>query len=388
MRPSLAISVVLMLLAGAFAGCLGDEEPSVPAAAPVEDNSTSLANVTDDGSGDVPAELGDMEHSHDYWTGRERITLMDEDVTVDTFDAFGFTFFNVIGAGNPAVGGAWLELPDGKIVFEGTGKLEFTVTWSDPTITGMAVRYRSAASPDFSEPQALASGTALAVDVTPEMSDMPHEKTSRWSFLLTPAQAGQTMVGKFHVKVDIIKMRDIENFPPHPKLFGDGHTLTLFEGAAQSAQASAPMMIAGFLTGGSPEERGIGSEKVVPMETLSMTANVTITSASAGVGQVSNVSFLFKPADSNGFRRANMVSGDLATGAFQFAWPVEMQQTDSPYADTSQWAFDLWVSTDPTGQGNGQCGGCSDARVDYTLTVVAYDSLVEGADVLDGRRDG
>jgi hypothetical protein len=378
-RFSLLALAGALVLGGAFAGCL-DDAPEEGPAETVPQATNQTANVTvDDGLAPMPEDIGHQPHMHDYWTGRERVTLMDDDVSSDPFTTAFFTFFNVVGAQTPGVGGTMVELPEGAIVYEGTGQLEMTVSWTDPTVTGMMVRYRSAASPDFSEPQAITKDATLAIDVTPEMSDMPHEKTSRWMFIFS-AGAGQAVAGTFHVKVDIVKMRDIEQFPGHPELFGGANTLVLFDGPAQSSQSGPATRLVQIASGGFTAQEGVPSAAVVPMETMSMTANVTITSATASVGKVTGAMFLYKPANTNRFMRANVLASNPDTGVYQFAWPVEMSETDSPYAESSQWAFDLRVTTDPTGLGNQQCGGCSDAQVDYTLTVVAYDAAVEGAE--------
>jgi hypothetical protein len=244
----------------------------------------------------------------------------------------------------------------------------------------MTLRYASAASTTYSEPVPLTSDTALPITVTPEMSDMPHEKTSRWSFLVLPASAGQAIVGTFHVTVDIVKMRDIENFPGHPQLFNGANTLTLFDGVGTSSQGSFITQAAGFLTRAEQEPDGVPSDKVVPMETLSMTANLTITSATSNIGEVTDIWFLYKSADARfgRFERANVVTSDPATGVYQFAWPVTMEQTDSPYAKTSQWRFDVRVGTQTTGVG-GPCDRCADAEVEYSVVIVAYDALLAEA---------
>ena len=386
MRPLASLLLPLLLVSGAFAGCLGEDAPDAGDDVAAQEEGASLptgdeANVTvDDGTTEMPEDLGHQPHLHDYWMGRERVTLMDEDVTVDAFTAFFWTFFDVF-RGTPGVGGTYVELPEGQIVYEGTGKLELTVSWTDATITGMGVSYRSAASPDFSQVQPLTQAQPFAIDVTPEMSDMPHEKDSRWAFLLVPASPGQTVVGTFHVKVDIVRMGDIALFPGHPELFNGASTLTLYSGPASSSQTNFATRAVGFLTSPQQEQTsGVASAKVVPMETRSMTANVTITSATTNIGSVSNVTLLYKPADRNFAMRAQTVSADLEKGVFQFAWPVEMRQTDSPYADTSQWRFDLRVQTDPAGMG-WETNGLADAKVDYQLEVVAYDSLLPGIEV-------
>lgn len=350
-----------------------------------ESDASDLANATvDDGTKPMDVDVGHQPHIHDYWSGRERVTLMDETVDVDAPRAFMFTFFN-LARQQPAVGGTFVEMPDGAIVFEGTGKLEFTATWTDPTVTGVTLRYQHAGTTEYSEPMPLSSGEVVTIDVSPEMTDMPHESTSRWSFLMLPA-SGQSMFGKVQVKVDIVKMRDIGLFPGHPELFGGAHTLTLFSGQAQSSQDNFVTSGVGFLTGGTFGDDAILSERVVPMETLTMTANVTITDVTTSVGEASDVWFLYKAADTRRWEGANLVSGDMTTGVFQFAWPVEMSQTDSPYADASQWMFTLRVGTQTTGIG-GPCGGCSDVKVTYEAAIVAYDARLPEAGEAPGDDD-
>ncbi|HET6405565.1 MAG TPA: hypothetical protein VFH78_13050 [Candidatus Thermoplasmatota archaeon] len=374
-RSLLSVPVASMLLALAFAGCLGEEE--APAATDaLASNESDLQEVTvDDGTAEMAAELGHAPHLHDYWHGKERVTIMDEDVQVDPFGALMWTFINTF-RGTPGVGGAVFRLPEGSLVFEGTGKMEIVATWTDPTVTGAGLQYRSPATESFSDVMPLTSGTPLVLDIAPEMTDMPHDKESRWLFLLVPPSTGQAVVGTVHFRIDIVRMGDIALFPGHPELFGNEHTLTLYDGAAQSSTQSFPMRFVGAVTQNEAES-GVRSAKVVPMETRSMTANVTITSTTSNIGTVSNVTFLYKPAGSFGYERAQTLSADPENGVFQFGWPVEMRETDSPYAKTSQWAFDLRIQTDPAGMG-WETSGLADAKVDYQLTVVAYDSLLDG----------
>lgn len=338
----------------------------------------NLTNVSvDDGTMPMDVDVGHQPHVHDYWTGKERVTLLDADVDVDAQDAFRFTFFDIF-MGTPGVGGTFVELPDGAIVYEGTGKLEFTVSWTDATVTGAALRHRAANSRDFSEPQALTNGEALVIDVTPEMTDMPHVQTSRWGFLLHPAQAGQSIVGKIHVKIDIVRLGDIMLFPGHPELFNGADTLTLFSGQGESSQSNFITGATAFATGGGFEDGGLPSQRIVPMETLTMTANLTITDVTSSQGEATDLFFLYKPADTGRYYRANLVSGDMATGVFQFAWPVEMPQSDSPYAapDASQWRFDVRVATKAP-VGDDACSRCADVKVTYDLEVVAYKTRLD-----------
>lgn len=382
--------VVAVLLGAGFAGCLGDDGPTpeqveaerVAAEKAAIEAAMAAENATiDDGTKEANETLGEQPHIHDYWKGAERVTLMDESIPLEPFEAMFFTMMNT-AMQNPGVGGHFLQLPEGSIVYEGTGQLEFTVTWSDPTITGMQVRYHSAESESFTEPQPLQSGAPLVIEVTPGMCDMPHGKSSRWLFWLQPA-TGQSAAGSINVKVDIVKTRDPTKFPGHPDLFGDANTLTLFDGAGKSSQTSWPSRMASFLTQQSQDD-SIISEKVVPMDTLSMTANLTIVNAQATLGGVSEIWVEYRPADSWRYYRAQLLASDETAGTFQFAWPVEMAQTDSPYAKFSQWHFRVRAESDPTGMGSQFLGGAGDVQVDYEMVVVAYDALLDGIEPFDG----
>lgn len=379
MRPLLNLSAALVLLLASLAGCLGSEGDASGATAAAVNDTPALNATVDDGTTEMAPDVGHMPHLHDYWMSRERATIMDDDVVVDQFSAVGFTFFNVF-MGQPGVGGTFFQLPEGSLVFEGTGKMEITPTWTDPTVTGVGLRYRTPGSEDFSEVVPLTQGSPLALDITPEMTDMPHDKGSRWMFLLVPGAAGQAVVGDVHFRIDIIRVRDIAMFPGHPELFGGAHTLSLYEGAATSSSQNFATMIVGFATQ-NQQESGVRSGKVVPMETQTMTANVTITSSASNVGTVASVDFLYKPAGSFRSERAQVIASDPAAGTYQFAWPVEMSQTDSPYAKESQWAFDLWLHSQAA-EGI-EARGLADAQVEYQLSVVAYDSLLEGVEPVE-----
>lgn len=385
---------LLALLSPGLAGCLGsdaaDDDASEVASLPGSPASSvdDRANATvDDGSVPMNESLGHQPHVHDYWSGKERVTLMDDDVASDPFRTIAFTFLNA-ATGTPGVGGVIVELPDGAIVYEGAGKLELTATWTDATVTGVGVRYRSAASAEWSEIIPATQGIPLVIEITPEMSDMPHAKTSKWSFLLVPAQAGQVIAGAVHVRIDIVKMHDIDLFPGHPDLFNGAVTLPVFEGTGTTRQKNPALALADVVIAQGVPESGFPFSSVVPMETRTMTANITITSATTTVGEVQDVYLLVKPADTNEYAIAELVSSDPAAGLYQYAWLVEMQQADSPYAKESQWRFDLRVSVDPTsGALDAGCAGCFDAQVDFDAVIVAHVEALPDAKPLEGFRD-
>jgi hypothetical protein len=386
MRSSLCLLVGLVMLGGAFAGCLGGK-PDNPAASVSSQSAAPLVNATNnttavrnDGTDNMSMAAGDLPHIHDYWSGRERVTLMDADVQTSQNGLFFYTFNN-LARSTPGVGGVQFTLPDGQTVYEGTGKLEFTATWTDPTVTGMGMGYKDASTTTYSPLKDVKSGAPLDITVTPAMTDMPHSKTTRWAFILEPDAAGQVIDGTIHVKVDIIKMRDVELWPGHSHLFNGAHTLTLFDGTATSSDTFFATQAADQLTHSSGEDTTTPFKSGVPMETLSMTANITIQNVNVDVGKQTNLSFMVKPANSNRFYPAHELGYDSASNTYRYAWIVDMPMTDSPYAKDSAWRFDLQVDTDPTPGGvfHAQCGGCSNAKVTYNAVIVAYDGVVDGA---------
>lgn len=377
--------VAASLVATLGAGCLGgnearDANPREAASnATVEQDAAALANITDTGEGTMNASMGHMPHLHDYWEGRERVTILDEDVTVDERSLLFFTFFNAFREQSPSLGGVAIGLPDGATVYEGTGQVEVTVSWEEPTITAMAVRVRSAAGPEFSEPNPLASGTALAIPVTPEMSDMPHVSASRWRFLFTPGDAGNAIYGTFHVKVDVVKMRDIALFPGHPELFAGASEKILLDANGKSAQQNGLNQFVSAVSGGGDPSAtsGVQSQEIVPMETLEMRVDLTINSVTtASGGEAQSVELVFKSAETNRWRSAELLEGDVASGKLVFAIPVEMSMVDSPYAKESDWWFDVRVSAQAVPGTDTACRGCTDAQVDYHVTVTAFDHNV------------
>lgn len=383
MRSFPRLLVPLLVLSALVTGCLGGNEPAANADAAPQDVATNatLDNVTvDDGKSEMPTDLGQQPHIHDYWKDRERVTLMDEEIDVDAPTALFWTFFDAM-RGTPGVGGASIRLPEGATVYQGTGQLEFTASWTDATVTGMGMQYRSPADTQWSAQQEVKTGAPILIDVTPEMSDMPHAKTSRWQFQIMPAQAGQSIAGKFRVKIDVIRMGDITTFPGHPQLFNGEQTLTIFKGAGSSSQNNFAVNIVNLMTGAQTDD-GVRAQTVVPMETRSMTANLTLKAASSDVGKAANAYLLVKPADRNRYSFLQAQTIDDSKQLYQFAWLVDMAQTDSPYSTESDWKFDVYVTTD---QGAlGENGFLANVKVDYELEVVAYTEVVDGAEDLGG----
>src|SRR5581483_1978073 len=274
---------LLLACALSLVGCLGVDKANL--ASQVD---SSRANATDARpiDGGTPASAGNasagaVPHKHDYWKGKERVTVLQDDITLSPTNA---TSFLPLFDQRPALGAAFLALPDGQIVYEGTGRLEFTATWSDPTITGLVLRYKSTGNPDYSQPEPLASGRALAIDVAPSMTDEPHAKSSRWGFFLEADGTGGAGLadGKVSVRADIVKMRDIETFPAHPDLFAGAASVRVFDKDVEIKSESSVDNAKGFFTH-SQTPPGFAPEKPVPPEATTLLVRIDVKSATSNM---------------------------------------------------------------------------------------------------------
>ncbi|HVL49162.1 MAG TPA: hypothetical protein VM889_11440 [Candidatus Thermoplasmatota archaeon] len=378
-----ALATLALLVAGALSGCLGGGASDVPPPATNDTRTPDLAddvNLTDDGVTPRNASLDQMPHMHDYWKGQERVTLFDG--VVDTSVASWTTFFTLFFETRPGLGGAFLNLPDGATVYEGTGVLEFTASWDTATVTGLTLRYRHAASPQLSPPIALANKQTHPIEVTPEMVDMPHSSSSRWFFVLeggAPSGAGLAH-GPVNVKIDIVKMRDIEKFPGHPDQFEGLETLVIHD---EDATIKADTAAAGTqnYVAKKNDPPGIVPQKLVPMEAQLLTVTVELKAfrPTNPAQQPNELQLYYRSADTFRYRPAERLSGDGKT--FTYAIPVEMKMGDGFYAEESAWRFYPVVFDNAAGQPiQIYCllGSCFDYEMDTHVTITAHKTWPEG----------
>lgn len=378
MRP--LVPALLLAFAVLAAGCVGSE----PAADDVDPSGATM----DDGAAPVPADggvsgasaedLGHQPHLHDYWTGREQVTLFDGELD-GSQSAVDSALVAAAFEREARAGGVFFLIPEGNIVFEGTGRMVITATWSDPLVTSLGVSYKHANTPEFSEMLPLENGVPLELDIAPEMCDMPHSSTSRWAFFFGPMGNPSASMGAFGLKLDIVKMRDIALFPGHPDLFFGETQKALFDGHHRTEKVSYATRGPYLLENGDFGEPEFAPTQVVPMETQMIRIEVTVTGTEATAGEVTEVRFFYRGADSNQLMPGG--SGSLADG-MTFTWdvPVTMEMADSPYATTSQWRFMVEPATsmselDPT------CGGCVDSALEFDAVITAYAVLPEDAAV-------
>lgn len=368
--PLLLTALVLL------AGCV-TEEPAAEAIPSAPEGSAAPGDAAvDDGSRPMNASVGAMPHMHDYWEGRERVTLFD-DVIDPTQNGDPFQNVEPLFVDKEAKAGrtAW-RLPDGKIVYEGTGKMELTATWDDPKVTSLAMEYRSADAQEWAAPVSLPQGKAITLDITPRMTDMPHTKTSRWFFAFETADQPGAALGPFHLKIDIVRVEDITRFPGHPALFEGKSEMVIEDGDHAHAEVSYARRAPQLATEGNFQEKTIAPSRVVPMETKAMRIELDILEATSTPGVVADVSLFYHGADTTFYGHPTIlpIEGSFASKRLVYQIPVTMDQTDSPYAETSQWLFFVEPTSKLTGQAQEPtCGGCTDVSIKYHLKAIVYD---------------
>lgn len=363
----------LLALVLLSAGCLGasDPEPAEPGAS--DGGSEAAPSPAADGvAAPVASGTDARPHLHDYWSGRERVTLFEDTVTPGDQETLDATFYALWINREASAGGMLWRIPDGAIVFEGTGELVVTATWSDPRTTSMGVSYRSGAGPDYSEAQALESAKPLTVPVSPDMTDMPHMTTSRWEFYFAPSSQPGALLGPFDLKVEIVKLRDVTLFPAHPDLFEGESEKVLLDADGRSAQVSYAKRVPNLVLEGAFGEHEMPLAELVPMETKLMRFEVELRKASASVGEVAEIRFFYRSPGSQGLQPAEFVSGSVEEGFLVWEMPVEMEMTDTPYGKESQWTVLVEAATSLTGM-DPTCGGCVDTDIEYHVRATAYD---------------
>ena len=378
-----ARAVVLAALLVLVAGCFAEEgAPPTDAGDLNASANASTEAPVDDGSAPMVTAVGQMPHMHDYWAGRERVTLFD-----DVVEPSGDPFMLVGGAPEARFGGTVWRLPEGAIIMEGSGTLELTATYDDPLVTSVALAYRIGVGGEWSDDLALPNGETVGIDITPEMSDLPHQTTSRWEFVFIPDQAPGVMNGPFQLRVDIVKMRDITLFPGHPMLFEGKPEKVLHDLDHEHTEASYAERAPQIVTAGGFQEKFVTPSEVVPMETKAMRMEVDILETSASPGQVTDIRFFYKGADRTtiGHPTVLPLEGSLAEGRLVYQIPVLPEETDTPYGEESQWLFFVEPATKFTGDENEpDCGGCTTVSIKYHLKVIAYDHELDAYSKMAG----
>lgn len=327
----------------------------------IEDTSSGMATPGNRSDDHLP-------HVHDYWADRDRILVADDAVDLEILT--GMTFYHTFARRDPTVGATWWELPQGKTVYQGTGVLELTFNWDDPAIMGVGMAYRHAGSPEFTEFQPLSKGQVLAIEVTPEMSDLPHAGLSRWAFMFKGFGSPPVAYGKVSLKAELVRVHDLHAYPAHANFYETTDTLVLMDAEAKSTNRAFTTQIVNFATAGEDAEEGftLPEGSIVPPGTEVITVKMTLKGDAKGADWVD---FSYRDGGGN-WNRAEPLENAEDPNTYEFLLFVEPGTSDSPYATLSSWRFYVYADVRPSGTDLSFCGGCADQTVEFHALITGF----------------
>lgn len=200
-RPLAA--VLLMLLAG----CTGP--------APNDDGTPVLVTNPDDYSYLNGTSPTSRPHLHDYWSGKDTLTLVDGEWQGRQESAI---------SGDYKVYAAEFLPPDGNVVPQGTDRVTIRVTLTPAPgdrISDLALLYNTAAStelPDADNAVPFVDGQ-ITIATQDEDNDLPHQVVSGWRFVVVGQgeQGIYRFKGTMHLLVEAHRGPDpIPTYPGHP----------------------------------------------------------------------------------------------------------------------------------------------------------------------------
>lgn len=222
MRASLVAAVAALSV---LAGCSAPAEgPAQAADEPiVVTRPDDLVNATAPGS-----------HIHDYWGGKDRVTVVD---------------LTHPGGDEPGTGPGYANGPDivvrsfqpesGHVVPQGTAAVEVTFTWEDDQLdsyTAPVLWLKTAAQNATEEVAAVENGKPFAIETGAPDADLPHQLLSAWLFELrmsSPDPMPLRFKGSVTLKVDAVRGLPLPVYPPHPDPWQGAAELPLLTGSGQ-----------------------------------------------------------------------------------------------------------------------------------------------------------
>lgn len=261
------LATILVIVAVGLAGCIGGQAPG-NVSEPADDvaDTGNASTAVGDASG-----AASIAHVHDLWKGRQQITLLDRDVQINATrtDASGEgpmtrsvgvndCYDSSIEFGAWCLGRRVVDVPPSddpaapRVVAPGTWAVSVSVSWSDPTITGVDVAAMTANDDTVRMGDIETSGGSERFNATrfgddrefiPLLAtDDGHATDSKWSFELTASgdlgDLGALADGTIHVTAKAHRMDgDLPAEPPHPDWYGE--TETYFVGYASETANNA-----------------------------------------------------------------------------------------------------------------------------------------------------
>lgn len=316
MRPILAA----LLAAAVLGGCLGGapaavESPVTPPPVVVTDprDFSALGNASG-------------AHLHDYWGGKERLTVMEEATETGGLlfgDLLRYTF----------------RPPAGSVVPQGTARVEVTFGWSGSPLDAHGqpeLWVKSARDREAVRLGPVEQGQSLTVESANEMNDLPHQSVSAWEFVFALPRPGPAQPihfqGTVTILVDAVRGLDIPLYPAHPDRWGGATEIALFEETRERVVFDGDLETGYRCYGGCPGRHAPADGIVVPFD-AAVVEVVLDDRAAAGA----RLGLKFHGADSREFVPLTPESEDGGRRVYRIL--VERGTGDGPYAQQSLWEF-------------------------------------------------
>lgn len=312
----------VVLAAAVTAGCMGpDASGSTDASEPIivmsPDDYSYLANNS--------TSLADREHVHDYWGGKTRLVVLDEE------KEDGSSLLN-----DPVI----VTFRPEKPIPLGASHVDVQLAWTtdlDDYYLATELWVKTAAQEEVERVDVVESGTPVRVATTNAQNDIPHQGISSWEFQLRfygdrDAQWPLTFKqwdGTVSAHIEAVRGLDIPPFPAHPDLWQNGTALPLVTGYVfNETTALGPCL--------NCDSRLIrpDAHALVPPDASHVGVTLTV-DHDAGIA-ANQIRLLYHGADSREWQEAPEVESDDTRTLYRI--PVQ-QNGDSPYAQSSLWEF-------------------------------------------------
>ena len=398
--------MITLLAASTLAGCFGADDATTSDAAltdaeGADGSEVSRAAAPDNRTGALVAfeetnateeGAGGLDHRHDDWAGRERITILERSVNLQ--------------ARTTNDGRAWAEAPIplgiGPRVFEGTRAVE--LTFSDPQRracqpllysddervcsdgvggaapdptggpTGITLFFRDAIASEWIDAGEVSWTDPMVISITdPRQTDMPHSAASLWAFRLYSSDASLDTL-KLSLRIDIVRGEgDIPLWPGHPDFYVDGDSRVVLQGSATRTMGDP----ADALSTTSAPTQALAPEKLISYGTRALHVFVNITRVASPNPAATPTAWTLEWHNASGYWLNSNATDPAHAGdvlEHVFVIPVDDNAMDSPYASASRWSFRLGAQFAVRQEGvtTFTCTGmCAAYEVDYDLVVIA-----------------
>jgi hypothetical protein len=313
----------LLVAAFLLAGC-----SSAPAPEPVVDEPTIVTRPDDFANATAPGS-----HIHDYWGGKDRLTVVD---------------LTHPGGGEPGTGPGYASGQDievrsfqpesGHVVPQGTAAVEVTFTWTDDELdsyTSPVLWMKTAGQNATSSVGPVANGEPKVIEVGAPAADLPHQLLSAWVFELrmsSPDPMPLRFKGAVTLKVDAVRGLPLPVYPPHPDHWDGQPEIQLLQGGGQLSYFED--LGDGGCNGMScPEVFRPESGKIVPNDAYLVVVTLTTTGPAPPPAPL-------ELHYHSGLQREFVQATPTRTqGAMQVFEILVDGGGDGPYAMQSQWEF-------------------------------------------------